>query len=113
LNQEQIKKQAFFEKLLSLLLGAAWALVIVGSTSFFLSLYHLGIFIALLGAFIGALLGLFFVVVFEIAQIQTYTTRRSNYSLENLKVNFIHSFYRKVLLFVYLGDCSDSLFLPL
>jgi len=51
-------------------LGAAWALVIVGSTSFFLSLYHLGIFIALLGAFIGALLGLFFVVVFEIAQIQ-------------------------------------------
>lgn len=70
LNQEQIKKQAFFEKLLSLLLGAAWALVIVGSTSFFLSLYHLGIFIALLGAFIGALLGLFFVVVFEIAQIQ-------------------------------------------
>jgi sensor histidine kinase YesM len=70
LSQKQIKKQAFFEKLLSLLLGVAWALVIVGSTSFFLSLYHLGIFIAFLGAFIGALLGLFFVVVFEIAQLQ-------------------------------------------
>jgi len=50
--------------------GAAWALVIVGSTTFFLSLYHSGIIIALLGAFIGALLGLFFVVLFEIAQIQ-------------------------------------------
>ena len=64
------KKQNFFEKLLSLLQGAAWALAIVGSTSFFLSLYHLGIFLALIGAFVGALLGLFFVVLFEIAQIQ-------------------------------------------
>jgi predicted membrane-bound spermidine synthase len=63
-------RQSFFEKLLSLLQGAAWALVAVGSISFFLSLYHSGIVIALLGAFIGALLGLFFVILFEIAQIQ-------------------------------------------
>lgn len=63
-------KQSFFEKLLSLLLGAAWALVVVGATTFFLSLYHFGIIVALLGAFIGALIGLFFVVLFEIAQIQ-------------------------------------------
>lgn len=65
-----IVKQSFFEKLLSLLLGAAWALVVVGATTFFLSLYHFGIIVALLGAFIGALIGLFFVVLFEIAQIQ-------------------------------------------
>ncbi|MFK5880909.1 MAG: hypothetical protein QM482_01735 [Sulfurospirillum sp.] len=64
------EKQNFFEKLLSLLQGAAWALVFVGSVSFFLTLYHLGIFVALFGAFIGALLGLFFVVLFEIAQVQ-------------------------------------------
>ena len=63
-------RQSFFEKLLSLLQGAAWALVAVGSISFFMSLYHLGLFIAILGAFIGALLGLFFVVIFEIAQLQ-------------------------------------------
>lgn len=63
-------KQSFFEKLLSLLLGAAWALVVVGATTFFISLYHFGIIVALLGAFIGALIGLFFVVLFEIAQIQ-------------------------------------------
>jgi len=63
-------RQSFFEKLLSLLQGTAWALVAIGSISFFLSLYHLGIVIAILGAFIGALLGLFFVVIFEIAQIQ-------------------------------------------
>jgi len=65
-----IVKQIFFEKLLSLLLGAAWALVVVGATTFFISFYHSGILIALLGAFIGALIGLFFVVLFEIAQIQ-------------------------------------------
>ncbi len=70
MSEKQTKKQAFFEKLLSLLQGVAWALVIIGSSTFFLSLYHLGIIIALLGAFIGALLGLFFVVLFEIAQIQ-------------------------------------------
>jgi len=63
-------RQSFFEKLISLLQGAAWALVAVGSVSFFLSLYHLGLFIAILGAFIGALLGLFFVVMFEMAQLQ-------------------------------------------
>ena len=63
-------RQSFFEKLLSLLQGVAWALVSVGSISFFTSLYHLGLFIAILGAFIGALLGLFFVVIFEIAQLQ-------------------------------------------
>ena len=64
------EKQNFFEKLLSLLQGAAWALVFVGSVSFFLTLYHLGFFVALFGAFIGALFGLFFVVIFEIAQVQ-------------------------------------------
>ncbi len=62
--------QSFFEKLLSLLLGVAWALVVVGAVTFFLSLYHSGIVVALLGAFMGALIGLFFVVLFELAQIQ-------------------------------------------
>ena len=63
-------KHNFFEKLLSLLQGASWALVFVGFTSSFIALYHSGLFIALIAAFLGALVGLFFVVIFEIAQIQ-------------------------------------------
>jgi len=65
-----INRHNFFEKLLSLLQGASWALVFVGSTSSFLALYHSGLFVALIAAFLGALIGLFFVVIFEIAQIQ-------------------------------------------
>ena len=65
-----IKHRSFFEKLIYILQGASWALVVVGATTSFLKLYSLGFVTALLGAFLGSLLGLFFVVLFEIAQIQ-------------------------------------------
>lgn len=65
-----IKNQSTFERLISLLQGASWALVVIGAFYAFTSLYHLGLFISILGSFLGSLLGLFFVVVFEVAQIQ-------------------------------------------
>jgi hypothetical protein len=65
-----LNRQSLFERLLSLLQGVAWALVFVGFISSFLTFYHLGLFVALIGAFMGALVGLFFVAIFEIAQVQ-------------------------------------------
>jgi len=44
--------------------------VLVGAVSFFTTLYSFGLFTATIGAFIGSLGGLFFVVLFEIANIQ-------------------------------------------
>lgn len=65
-----MENRTFFEKLLSLLQGAAWALVVVGFFVSFVNLYHLGILIAVFGAFIGSLAGFFFVIIFEVVQIQ-------------------------------------------
>jgi len=65
-----MEKQSLFEKLLSLLQGAAWALVVVGAFTLFMNFYHLGLVIALFGGFIGALIGFFFVVLIELIQIQ-------------------------------------------
>ena len=65
-----MKRQSFFEKLLSLLQGAAWALVVVGAFTLFTNFYHLGLLIGIFGAFLGSLVGFFFVVLFELIQIQ-------------------------------------------
>lgn len=64
------KRKSAFERLISLLQGASWALVLVGAFSFFTTFYPFGIFHAILGGFVGSLGGLFFVIVLEIAQIQ-------------------------------------------
>ena len=66
-----LKKRSIYERLISLLQGASWALVLIGATTFFTTLYPFGLITALLGAFIGSLGGLFFVVVFEIAHQQS------------------------------------------
>jgi membrane associated rhomboid family serine protease len=65
-----LKKKNAFERLISLLQGASWALVLIGAVSFFTTFYNFGIITALIAAFIGSLGGLFFVVLFEIANIQ-------------------------------------------
>jgi hypothetical protein len=44
--------------------------VLVGAISFFTTLYPFGLFAGLMGAFFGSLAGLFFVVMFEMANIQ-------------------------------------------
>jgi len=65
-----LKKRSAFERLISLLQGASWALVLIGAFSFFTALYPFGLFSGIIGAFLGSLGGLFFVVVFEIGNIQ-------------------------------------------
>lgn len=65
-----MKKRSAFERLISLLQGASWALVFIGAIVFFTTLYPFGIFAAVIGAFLGSLAGLFFVVILEIANIQ-------------------------------------------
>jgi purine-cytosine permease-like protein len=66
-----LKKRSAYERLISLLQGASWALVVVGATVFSSILYPFGLFSALIGAFLGSLGGLFFVIVFEIAHQQS------------------------------------------
>lgn len=66
-----LTKRSAYERLISLLQGASWALVVVGATTFFSIFYPFGLFNALIGAFIGSLGGLFFVVVLEIAHQQS------------------------------------------
>jgi len=66
-----LKKRSIYERLISLLQGASWALVVIGATTFFTTLYPFGLVTALLGAFIGSLGGLFFVVLFEMAHQQS------------------------------------------
>lgn len=65
-----MKKRSAVERLISLLQGASWALVLIGAFSFFTIFYPFGFFIGIIGAFLGSLGGLFFVVIFEIANIQ-------------------------------------------
>ena len=66
-----MKKRSVYERLISLLQGASWALVVVGATVSFSIFYPFGFFTALIGAFLGSLGGLFFVILFEIAHQQS------------------------------------------
>lgn len=74
---KNIKKQntlfqnrSTFEKLLSLLQGSAWALAIAGGTYSIFLFSPFGFFISLLIGLFFFLVGVFFVVVFEMAQMQ-------------------------------------------
>lgn len=51
--------------LVNFLLGVAWAFVLIGAFYTFFSFYHVGLLDAVLMTFLGALPGLFFVVVLE------------------------------------------------
>jgi fatty acid desaturase len=59
-----------FEKLLSLVQGASWALALAGSGYLFLLFLPFGFMIALIVSLFSFLVAFFFVVVCEIAQIQ-------------------------------------------
>ncbi|MDD3344118.1 MAG: hypothetical protein PHR87_11135 [Sulfurospirillaceae bacterium] len=65
-----IYNRTLFEKILSLLQGASWALAILGGLYAFLLFYPFGFLTASLIAIFLFLMGFFFVVVFEVAQIQ-------------------------------------------
>ena len=47
------------------LLGVAWASVLIGAVSFFLSFYQTSLFFAIVSAFVGALPGLIAVLLLE------------------------------------------------
>lgn len=64
------QRQSTIERLISLLQGASLALAILGVFYSFSLMYPLGLFLALLSGFLGALPGLTFVVIFELANIQ-------------------------------------------
>ena len=51
--------------LINFLLGASWAFAFIGATTIFFLFLHMGIFYALLGSFVAALPGLFFVLLIE------------------------------------------------
>ncbi|MBV5278075.1 MAG: hypothetical protein J0647_03380 [Campylobacteraceae bacterium] len=64
------KNRTTFEKLLSFLQGSSWAFAIAGGAYAFLLFSPFGFLIALLISFFLFLTGFFFVVIFEMAQIQ-------------------------------------------
>jgi hypothetical protein len=64
------KNRLHFEKLLSFLQGASWALALAGSSYTFLLFFPFGILISSVIALFCFLVGFFFVVMFELAHIQ-------------------------------------------
>ena len=51
--------------LVNFLLGASWAFAFVGASTLFFLLLNVGIFYSLIGSFLGALPGLFMVLLIE------------------------------------------------
>jgi len=56
---------SYLSLLINFLLGASWAFALLGASTIFFILLHIGIFYALFGSFLGALPGLFFVLLIE------------------------------------------------
>jgi len=51
--------------LINFLLGASWAFAFIGASTVFFLFLHIGLFYSLIGSFMGALPGLFFVLLIE------------------------------------------------
>jgi len=51
--------------LINILLGASWAFALLGAATLFFLLIHVGFFYSFIGSFLGALPGLFMVLLIE------------------------------------------------
>lgn len=51
--------------LINFLLGASWAFALLGASTLFFLLLNVGVFYSLFGSFLGAVPGLFFVLLIE------------------------------------------------
>ncbi len=63
-------RQTLTETLIGFLLGAAWALVLLGAAFLFWSFLPFGLVIAFMAGIVGSLFGLLFVVLLEVASLQ-------------------------------------------
>ena len=55
----------FLSLLINFLLGASWALALIGASTLFFSFIGIGIIYAIVGSFFGSLPGLFMVLLLE------------------------------------------------
>ncbi len=81
-------RQTLVEILINFLLGAAWAIALLGAIYFFWSFYPFGILFASMAALAGALLGLLLVVFLELAFLQFEKFRemkRQTHLLESIR----------------------------
>jgi hypothetical protein len=63
-------RKPYIEFLISFLSGVSWALVLLGAISFFFIFSRFGFFVGFLSGFMGAVFGLFMVLIVEIFSIQ-------------------------------------------
>jgi membrane associated rhomboid family serine protease len=83
-------RQTLAETIISFLLGAAWALVLLGAIFLFWSFLPFGVVIALMAALVGSIFGLLSVVLLEVAALQfekMRELRRQTKILEAIKVS--------------------------
>jgi len=59
------RSSLYLSILINFLLGASWAFALLGASTLFFLLLNIGIFYSLFGSFLGALPGLFFVLLIE------------------------------------------------
>ena len=78
-------RRTFTETLIGFLLGAAWALALVGAALFFWSFFPFGLLIAVMAAFVGSLFGLLCVVLLEVASLQFERKREMRHQTELLQ----------------------------
>jgi len=58
-------RKSYLSLLINFLLGASWAFALLGASTLFFIFLQLGFFYSLFGSLIGALPGLFFVLLIE------------------------------------------------
>ncbi len=74
-----------FESLVSFMQGVSWGIVIIGAYLFFTLFWPFGLIVALIGAFFGAAIGLFFVIFFEMARLSYERLKEEHKQTKHLK----------------------------